>query len=50
MTDKKYLTEDEMLEYLEKIGIKKSRSWASTHDLNEEALSSLSSAAMFVQR
>jgi hypothetical protein len=28
MTDKKYLTEDEMLEYLEKIGIKKSRSWA----------------------
>ena len=28
MHEQKYLTQEEMLEYLEKIGIKKSKSWA----------------------
>jgi hypothetical protein len=28
MTEQKYLTQDEMLTYLEGIGIKKSKSWA----------------------
>jgi hypothetical protein len=28
MTDQKYLTQDEMLAYLEELGIKKSKSWA----------------------
>jgi hypothetical protein len=34
MKIQKYLTQEEMLEYLEKIGIKKSKSWAEHARLN----------------